>query len=81
MRRMLKCLLTALWIMMVLMLPAAQADDGTAWIDEPCEVSGHHNFKTEVVQEWDCTHDGIWIEYCADCGKSHTYTDPAPGHP
>ena len=80
MRRMLQCLLAALWIMMVLMLPAAQADDGTAWMNEPCEVSGNHNFQTEVVQEWDCTHDGIWIESCADCGKSHTYTDPAPGH-
>ena len=43
MRRMMKCLLAALWIMMVLMLPTAQAeDDGEAWMNEACPKTGIH---------------------------------------
>ena len=80
MRRMLKCLLAALWIMMVLMLPAAQADDGTAWMDEPCPVTGIHSLQFEDIQIGDCTHESIVRWYCPDCGKSHTSIEPAPGH-
>ena len=80
MRRMLECLLAALWIMMVLMLPTAQADDGTAWMDEPCPVTGIHNLQFEDIQIGDCTHESIVRWYCPDCGKSHNNIEPAPGH-
>lgn len=80
MRRMLECLLAALCIAMVLMLPAAQADDGTAWMDEPCPVTGIHNLQFEDIQIGDCTHESIVRWYCPDCGKSHNNIEPAPGH-
>ncbi|MCR4886842.1 MAG: hypothetical protein K5919_07995 [Clostridiales bacterium] len=82
MRRMLKCLLAALCIAMVLMLPAAQAEDGTAWMDELCPVGegGFHFFEWEDIQREDCTHGAITAVYCRYCGKRHTAYDPAPGH-
>ena len=82
MRRILKCLLAALWIIMVLLLPAAQADDGTAWIEEPCTVGegGIHKDNWERVQIGTCIDDDIEIYSCSYCGKSHTYIYPAPGH-
>ncbi len=82
MRRILKCLLAALWIAMALIVPAAQADDGTAWIEQPCPVGegGIHKDHWETVQREDCTHGSIEIYSCIYCGKSHTYSYPAPGH-
>ena len=81
MRRILKCLLAALWIAVVLTVPVAQADDGLAWMDElcPADEDGAHSIEWDDVPG-DCTHDWISTVYCSKCGKSHTERDPAPGH-
>ena len=62
-------------------LPAAQADDGLAWMDQLCpgDEDGVHSISWNDVPG-DCTHDSISTLYCSRCGKSHTERDPAPGH-
>ena len=76
MRRMVKCLLSALLIAAMLVMPVAQAD----WMDEECPVSGIHNLQFEDIQIGDCTHDSIVRWYCPDCGNSSNSIEPAPGH-
>ena len=77
MRRILKCLLAALWIALALaLLTTATADPDKAG----CPVSSEHDWKLEHVNSATCDSEGTKYWHCDNCQQDTTETIPELGH-